>query len=283
MAERTPADVAAVVCTRNSVAGIRECLSSARAAGVGELIVVDAGSTDGTLEAATELADQVLHDPGIGLGNARNVGIAQTSAPLVLNLGSDNVLPSRQLNKMIAYLDLGRFQGVGAQTVVRGRGYLTYGLNAWRSGKFPIGPASVIGTPTLFEGDLLRANLYQSSRRFSDDSELCERWAREFDARFAISDAYVEEVGKTSWNEVVVRCKMYGESDDEVYRDGVSRGWGLGRRMQSLGHPLTTDALRPTLNLGPSRGAKALPFLTAFVGLRYAFWAKASLKSGSLR
>ena len=77
----SPQDVAAVVCTMNSGVSIRECLASLRAAGVGELIVVDASSSDGTREIALELADQVVDDPGIGLGNARNVGIAITTRP----------------------------------------------------------------------------------------------------------------------------------------------------------------------------------------------------------
>ena len=93
-----PGDVSAVVCTMNSIASIEPCLQSLKDAGVGEIIVVDASSTDGTRAIADQLADTVLTDPGTGLGNARNVGIAQTSKPLILNMGSDNVLPPDQLD-----------------------------------------------------------------------------------------------------------------------------------------------------------------------------------------
>ena len=40
-------DVSVVVCTLDSIGGIERCLTSLRDRGVGELIVVDAGSTDG--------------------------------------------------------------------------------------------------------------------------------------------------------------------------------------------------------------------------------------------
>ena len=54
-----PRDVSAVVCTMNSISGIRACLTSLRDAGVGQIVVVDANSTDGTREVSQELADLV--------------------------------------------------------------------------------------------------------------------------------------------------------------------------------------------------------------------------------
>ncbi len=90
-----PRDVSAVVCTKNSISGIERCLTSLRVAGVDQIIVVDAHSTDGTREVANSAADIVLEDPGMGLGNARNIGIARTTQPLILNMGSDNVMPPR--------------------------------------------------------------------------------------------------------------------------------------------------------------------------------------------
>ena len=72
MAELTSADVSAVVCTLNSISGIEPCLVSLRSSGVEEIIVVDAGSTDGTREVAGRLADRLLDDPGKGLGQERH-------------------------------------------------------------------------------------------------------------------------------------------------------------------------------------------------------------------
>lgn len=269
---RTPADVAAVVCTRNSIGGIEGCLDSLRASNVAELVVVDANSTDGTRAVVERMADRVLEDPGIGLGNARNIGIASTTAPLILNFGSDNVLPRGQLQRMIDYLEDHGCQGVSAQTRIPGSDFISRGLDAWRTGRFPPGPTTVIGTPTLFEGQLLREHPYSPDRRFSDDSELCERWVRDLGARFAISDAYVEEVGKTTWEELRIRCRMYGESDAEVFRAGAVEGWNLVRKLQSLSYPMRADLVTPATRLGMPRGVQALPFLTLFTVLRYEGW-----------
>lgn len=268
----SPSDVSAVVCTMNSIASIEACVTSLRVSEVGEIIVVDANSTDGTRGIADRRADMVLSDPGTGLGNARNIGIAQTSKALILNMGSDNVMPPGQLERMIQALEQGGYAGVSAQTRIGGTNYPARGLNAWRKGRFRPGPAAIIGTPTLFRGDLLRAHPYDPERTFSDDSELCERWQQQFGSTFAISDAEVAEIGKTSWPEVRIRARMYGISDHDVYRRGVQQGWSVDRRIRSLAHPLVADFLTPMRHLDLGQAIAAAPFLAGFTALRYRYW-----------
>ncbi len=271
-------DVSAVICSKNSIASIQACLQSLQDSGVGEIIVVDASSMDGTRAVADSLADLVLEDPGTGLGQARNIGIAASSKNFILNMGSDNVMPPGQLQCMVATLTKGSVVGVSAQTRISGSGYVAFGLNTWRSGRFRPGPASVIGTPTLFRGDLLRASPFNSDRSFSDDSELCERWERDLDATFAISDAYVYEHGKVSWNELWVRCRMYGISDAEVFSGGRDSGWPVLRQIRSLAHPLTADVIEPITHTPITKAVGALPFLLTFVSMRYAGWANEALR-----
>lgn len=273
-----PSDVSAVICTKNSIASIQACLQSLKDSGVGEIIVVDASSTDGTRAVADSLADLVLQDPGTGLGQARNIGIAASSKDFILNMGSDNVMPLGQLQLMLATLTKEAVTGVSAQTRISGSGYLAFGLNTWRSGRFRPGPVSVIGTPTLFRGDLLRASPFNPDRSFSDDSELCERWHRDFNATFAISDAYVYEQGKVSWNELWVRCRMYGISDAEVFSGGRDSGWPVSRQIRSLAHPLKADLIEPITHTPITKAVSALPFLVAFASMRYAGWTNAALR-----
>lgn len=271
-------DVSAVVCTKNSISGIERCLTSLHAAGVGEIILVDAHSSDGTREVGDIHCDRVLEDPGTGLGQARNIGIAQTSRALVLNMGSDNVMPPGQLEVMIEDLLDGGYDGVSARTVVEGGDFVSKGLNAWRRGRFMPGPIAVIGTPTLFHGDLLRRNPFDPRRKFSDDSELCERWTKQFGSSFAVSRAFVQEIGKATWQEVATRCRMYGISDEEVFRLGRQGGWSNVRQMQSMLHPLRADLLLPLRRLPGPQAIQSAPFLIAFAAMRYGSWLQAAMK-----
>jgi len=264
-----------VVCTMNSISGIEECLLSLRKAGAGEIVVVDAHSTDGTLEVATKLSNIVLEDPGVGLGSARNIGIAVTTKPLILNMGSDNVLPAGELEKMISYLESGGFQGVSAQTRVLGSNYVAKGLNHWRQSRFPQGERQVIGTPTLFQGELLRMHPYNPSRKFSDDSELCERWRTAFNSKFAISDAVCFELGKSSWPEARIRARMYGVSDCEVFRDGKHKGWSFTRKANSLLYPFKMDFIKPIAHSDGFSAIPLIPFFGYFTAYRYQGWIQA--------
>jgi glycosyltransferase involved in cell wall biosynthesis len=264
--------VSAVVCTLNSISSIRECLTAARESGVGEVIVVDGHSTDGTLDVARELADKVVNDERKGLGFARNLGIAESKGDYILNLGSDNVITRRALEDMLIHLENGHVDGVGALTRVKPQDYLSRCMNIWWKARFRPGPAAVIGTPTLMKGELLRSNPFNSDRRFSDDSELCERWNRNFGSQFMISSAQVLEVGKTNWSEISARAKIYGISDSEVFEAGIAEGWDLLRRMKSISHPMRVDYFEVVRHSSPLEAIYSTPFLLFFTSSRYLAW-----------
>ena len=98
------ADVSAVVCSWNAASSIDECLSSLKENRIGEIILVDADSDDGTREIAEKYADKILIDPREGLARARNIGITEASKKYVLNVGADNIMPVGSINKMLRYM-----------------------------------------------------------------------------------------------------------------------------------------------------------------------------------
>ena len=86
------------------------------------------------------------------------------------------------------------------------------------------------------------------------------------------------ERGKTSWEEVKTRARMYGISDQDIYSRGVAQGWSAKRRAISLAHPFSADLLTPLTQLPLRQAAESAPFLAVFTSMRYAYWLQKSMQ-----
>jgi glycosyltransferase involved in cell wall biosynthesis len=86
---RPPLSVTIV--TLNEEANIRQAIESVRWAE--EVIVVDSGSTDKTLELAKTLGAKIIHNPWPGYGKQKNFAQSQASHDWVLNIDADEVVP----------------------------------------------------------------------------------------------------------------------------------------------------------------------------------------------
>jgi glycosyltransferase involved in cell wall biosynthesis len=89
--------ISAVVPARNAEHWIESCLSAIRANNPAEIILVDGGSTDRTVELARRWVDKVIDDGGTGVAAARMMGVASASQPWVAMVDADVVLPPNAL------------------------------------------------------------------------------------------------------------------------------------------------------------------------------------------
>jgi glycosyltransferase involved in cell wall biosynthesis len=92
--------VSAVVPARNAEHWIESCVSAIRANAPAEIILVDGGSTDRTVELARPLIDKVIDDGGAGVAAARMMGVAAASQPWVALVDADVVLPPHALRDL---------------------------------------------------------------------------------------------------------------------------------------------------------------------------------------
>lgn len=101
-------NVSIVVPAYNSERYLAECLDSiALQPEVGEIIVVDDGSADGTLQLALGYSKRdsrikVLHQSNAGVSVARNRGMAAVSLPWMAFVDADDVLPGNAIEALLA-------------------------------------------------------------------------------------------------------------------------------------------------------------------------------------
>ena len=105
-----------------------------------EYIIVDGGSTDGTLEALAPFRDHIatlISEPDRGLYDAMNKGIKASTGDVVAFLNADDVYASRDVLARVA----ATFREKGGVAIYGDLHYvdakdLTRVLRRWRSGKF---------------------------------------------------------------------------------------------------------------------------------------------------
>lgn len=99
-------EIAAVLIVKNEEAVLGRCLRSL--AGLDELVVMDTGSTDGTMDVARECGAAVFERPPqspFHFAEARNEATAKARAPWVLSIDADEVLRPGALRKFRKAVD----------------------------------------------------------------------------------------------------------------------------------------------------------------------------------
>jgi len=272
-------NLTAVVCTLNSESSLERCLVSLVEI-VDFLIVVDGGSSDGTLAIAQKYANSILYDSGSGLGEARGLGLAQVKTDYILNCGADNILSSKVVNKMLKILEsTPAVYGVSCQTVVEEKGYLSKVSNRiWRT-RFTSGYSQMVGTPNIFRTQQLRKFGYSRARSHSDDEEVCTRMHREENALFEIIEDECQEIGQATVQRQFDRFIRYGISDYEIF-SARKKEWNFLRQVKSILHPFKVELLNPMIRLNVLDKFFCLPVMFAATFLRYSGWVYRLLISG---
>ena len=79
-----------VIITKNAADKVRNCLESVKWAD--EVVIVDGGSTDGTIEIAREYTDKIVSSEFQGFGEERNKGTKEAKGDWILQLDADEVV-----------------------------------------------------------------------------------------------------------------------------------------------------------------------------------------------
>lgn len=100
--------LAVAIISFNTIDDLRDCLTSVRAAGATNVVVVDNGSTDGSVDMVRRDFPEVkvrVNGSNPGYGAASNDAIAATGAEYVLLLNTDTLLRQDALRQLETHLD----------------------------------------------------------------------------------------------------------------------------------------------------------------------------------
>lgn len=95
-------DVAVVIVNHETRDDLLACLDTLDAAGAREVVVVDCGSTDGSVDAVREARREVtvLALDNVGYGRGANAGVARTTAPYVVVANADTRFAPGSLHEL---------------------------------------------------------------------------------------------------------------------------------------------------------------------------------------
>jgi glycosyltransferase involved in cell wall biosynthesis len=124
--------VSVVIPCLNEEAGVadvvRDGWAGIEASGrTGEVIVVDNGSTDRSVELAEEAGARVVHEPRPGYGSAYLRGLAEAKGEFIVMADADGTYPLRRLPELVALLEAGNELVLGS----RFKGKIHKGAMPW--------------------------------------------------------------------------------------------------------------------------------------------------------
>ena len=187
--------ISAIILTKNSQATIRECLDSVSQNSPDEIIIVDGGSIDSTLDIVAEYIDKVYYDEGKGLCYARQLGAERASEEYVFYVDSDVILEPDTIQIMLAELRQNDYGALTARTLNRGgTGYFGWAARRYKNVINPdrqgVKKATIPMRATLIPRELVLKHGFDLSTPSRDDASISQNLI-ENGYKIAVSSAHV--------------------------------------------------------------------------------------------
>jgi hypothetical protein len=189
----------------------------------------------------------------------RNIALENCKTKYILYI-ANKYLNENQLQGALVEMHTKDWIGAGIQIIAVSKNiYLQACMNIRYKYRFNQGEKKNIGTPQIWDTDIVKKYKFSRSAGYSDDTDLCERLYKD-GYRFGYINAYCAEV--VNRKSLEYRFIMYGKSDNSYYMNHRA-GWSLFRKIRSILHPITAEFV-PNLFY--------LPFYVWIVVLRYRGW-----------
>ena len=214
------ATVSVVLCALNEEANIERVLRSLKSQPVDEVILVDGGSSDRTIELARHICRgvRVLERPREGLLRQRLWGIQEARGDLLLLLDADDKLEKGSVAAAIEHLQSRGLDGSQFGFGVDGRSFWSRRWSEMLSVSSPLGqPLRMIGRPALVRASLFAELNPEAAHIGGVKGEDSFIW--ELQRQLDLMPLYESGPGKSvrlqpqTLTEIVKKCLQYGVGD----------------------------------------------------------------------
>ena len=181
--------ISCYIITKNESRKIKDVINSVSGL-VNEIILVDSGSTDGTIEIAKKLKVKVIHNEWEGYGKQKRFGEKVCANDWVLNLDGDEVVSSG-LNQEIRKLFLDDSIKKNNLFLIKRKNIFPYGVNAYSySGDKVIRlyRKSVVRYPDHPTWDKIKIPKNQKPKLLK--GEICHFWMKDFEHQISKMNKY---------------------------------------------------------------------------------------------
>jgi glycosyltransferase involved in cell wall biosynthesis len=223
-------DITVILIVLNNKENIEKCIESILLQDIFDLIVIDGGSTDGTIEFLEQQKITYFNIGKTGLSHARQFGVDKVTTEFVALVDSDNILESNCLINLRSDLKNSNFVGIAAQKRSFYKDNLFGIYQEWMNSKKVNVPGKklVIGTPSIYYANVLKSTVrYNPEIKFGDDTDLCYRLSLKNMTVGTGSGICFEKMPKT-FNEFYQKAYLYGKADLEFFKNNKSRRHDIG-------------------------------------------------------
>ena len=212
-------EISVIVCAKNSELTIEDCLKSLRENQPFEIIVVDDGSTDNTVEIAKKYTDIVCFNEGRGIASARQLGTEQAVSDYVSYVDSDVVLPENCLSEMLHEMKESEYAGISAQVIsFETRSYWQWAEDQHfktmynRQGE----REAIVFITAIYKKDTILKHKFDSSFVSAEDGDLCYR-LRKNGLTVGVSSAFVLHCHRASARSFIKQRIWYGRGSAQFF------------------------------------------------------------------
>ena len=223
-------EISAVIIVLNNVSNIGNCIESILAQGVSRVIIVDGGSTDGTVEIINKYPCDLYQIGKTGLAHSRQFGVNKVETKYVALVDSDNILDRNCFKKILNNFETEKFVGIAAQKKAYDNNSIYCQFQEWMNSQKinKYGLKKVIGTPAIYITNVLKNIInYDVEIKLGDDTDLCYRLSLK-GYTVGTGDGICYEKMMDNFNEFRKKAYLYGRADCEFFLKHKARRHDIG-------------------------------------------------------